>query len=584
MNNITLTFDKGQIDIPSQEISITYNNWRFTEGLREAFSTDFSVPKTAHNINVLNAVGLLDSLVQPLGAEYNAVLSLGSDMLTVKVQFISISEDTIDLCLFERTFSEGIDSVITIRDTQDSIFPWCVNTDTTYPDWFVKYDNGSLSTTDTIVGLHPSRSLNSVLQEARYSIQTLDPTWRLIATDKYVCPENTVQMLEASYGGNNILNLAVGQHITNDGPGFISDTDDSVQRITFNRECIVRGRALIYVQRSNVSAPRPYTVSVKLAGMTLASITADMTGSLISRVYEMNFFTIANDTLDLYFEIDETARLEKCNICCKLDITDYNISDDDYKKDELTYTGRTPRLIVQQAGQEVYWNFDGSTYTYGGTTFTTPFSAWSYFGYYCNIPNEKISDLVSSLQWILGKRATETDGQIVFVQDSVKEIDAEITKISTSSEHLGQNNYILYKDETPSAQISEISNDWLEESLTLKELQLTKVTNKNNLGRIPQYEVHYEDGEYKVDFNEFECFTIMSLNLFPERHLIPIQNFSRCGFDHITQSVEIEASTFDDVAYSDYIYVRGRKIMVISTDKDIERGETTITGLLVPTL
>ena len=140
-------------------------------------------------------------------------------------------------------------------------------------------------------------------------------------------------------------------------------------------------------------------------------------------------------------------------------------------------------------------------------------------------------------------------------------------------------------EETSDTQpVSEIQNQWLE-----KEKVLHKSPFSYSVPRYGQWYVidQYSDfdydsdsGEYKAKFNDVDGLAIA--NVGSVNTMLYKIVLDTMGFESITQSVEVDIETYDDCKNCDFVYLDGRKYMVVEADSDLETGFTKIKALLVP--
>jgi len=630
---ITIQLSGGFLDIYKTDVELSWKTIRFSEGLADPYSNDFTVPKTQNNIALLNACGLLDSQSQPLGVQIApCAYIVGSHAINAYIQVVSVDDETITICLFEKTIPEELLNVKIselLRDTNDDIFAWNVNTQSAYPAWFKKYQ---YSLTNGInpnyAQLHPSTDLNSVIQRinqaANIQIPLATETHYLIATKKTVSPHNRIQVIEGHWTSDsgNFAVLSGGQHVVNDCE-FSYSPDQTT--ITFNRDCKVSGRVYyswrkkstvtnsfyMYICRYRPSTPT-YAPAYTLNSSTYAS---DADYGVFSTTIK------AGDTIRI--QCNDTNKYDMLNFVLVFEYSDYDIVDEDYGT-ELKYVSRAPRLNVwtnngmikfgnngwQSVGSPngcyTYIYFDGTQYGYYHHQTGHPNTLYpayinlewcsiAYFQYWCNLNDISVKDLMFGLCWLEGKKIVSGFQPnysmlvpSVWYADANESavIDGRITQTRISSDSVGKKNYILMNgEETSDTQpVSEIQNQWLE-----KEKVLHKSPFSYSVPRYGQWYVidQYSDfdydsdsGEYKAKFNDVDGLAIAnvgSVNTMLYKIVLNTMDFER-----ITQSVEVDIETYDDVKGLDFVYLDGRKYMVIEADSDLETGFTKIKALLIP--
>ena len=322
-----------------------------------------------------------------------------------------------------------------------------------------------------------------------------------MATKKVVCPQNQRQVIEGYYDFTDIstsIHLSGGQHITNDME--ISYADGQTE-IVFNRDANIN--MTIYVAwRSKTNS---YATNLVL--------THNLNGNNTNQNFQIkgNLYRNKIDTFTAAVNVQEGSRLkfsfigaseyEMCRVLVDCVITDYAINVDDYST-ELQYISRAPRLPYYDYNsnsiQIAY--FDGSSYPYSykiknqsGSSHAMLNTTWrslSYFGYWANVKNEKITNMLYSLQWFMGKKLMfDNQNTLSWASPNESEIiEGNITDIRPISNRVGQKNYIEMEADDDPRLVCEIPNEWLTYKYNLHENCFARVYNLNNFyGKIKQY-------------------------------------------------------------------------------------------------
>lgn len=629
----TIQLSEGSLEVYHQDIEWSFETVRFSDGLRDAFTSDFTLPKTQNNLALLECVGLLDSRQQPLGDHIEpCAFNIGSKVFSAYIQVVSVEEETITICLYEKLIpSEILDYNVAelLRDTNDDIFVWNVNTQSAYPDSFKKYQ---YSVTNGInpnyAQLHPSKPLGEVLQRinqaAGINMPTPPSSHYLIATKKTVSPQNKIQVIEGHWTNDsgNFAVLACGQHVVNDGE-FSYSPDQTT--ITFNRDCKVSGRVYyswkkkstvtnsfyMYICRYRPSTPN-YAPAYQLNSSTYASDVAYSTFSTTIK---------AGDTMRV--QCNDTNKYDMLNFVLVFEYSDYNIVDEDYGT-ELKYVGRTPRLNVwtdngmikfgnngwqsvgSQNGCYTYIYFDATTYGYYHHQTGSPNTLYpayinlewcslAYFGYWQNLPDMTVKELMWGFCWAEGYKLISThehNGSMLYpvlqyvpAQDAAV-IDGHITQTRISSDRLGRKNYILCagQEKSDTQPISEIENKWLEKEKVLHESPFTySIPKYGQWYCIPQYsDFSYDSdsGEYKAKFNDIDGVAIA--NVGSVSSMLYKFELNTMDFERIVQSIEVDIETYNDIKGLDYVFLEGRKYMIVEGSANLESGYSTVKAILVP--
>jgi len=595
---ISIQLESGILDTYiNTEVAFSWTGVRFQESLRDAFSNDIAIPKTPSNISALEAVGLLDSLTQPLGTKVNAVLYCNSQAMPVKLQVTSVTANELNICLYEQVFSSIFKDVNLndyFVDDDSSIYRWNTNSVGDYPTVFHPYAYGMPYNT-LYAQYHPSLPLRSRILEIEaaenISLPHVHYNWMLLATKKTVCPQNKKQVIEASWSNNRLATLNGGQQICND---MLWSWSPDMTKITFNRSC-----------RLHIDGYIAFNIWSGRLGARYVEYILDSAENVPTQAYQVNLRSDIYSVDVQYAPYDSPATyitkgttfslrcpdyndFRDINATLVFTIDDYDIFDSDYGE-ELIYVGRTPRLKVPN-----YWDnslinqpFDGSTLTYSRNGLTTasitlPSESLAYFGYYCNLPEIPLIDLFSSLQWLTGQKIVlDQDGSMHWDDFSGVEIEGNITEIRPRSDKLAKKNYISVGG--VKKLVCEIQNDWLEEEKTLYELIFEYITGNYGEDYIPQYKNPQtdEDGVPSVEFNELEN-VVLANWVYNYNSLYPIP-YNMLGFNNMNQAVEVDIETHSaGVKDNDIIYLDGRKFYVIEGDIDLTTGISNITCLLAP--
>lgn len=611
---ITIQTAKGMIDVSDgQEVSFAWKSFRFSEGLREQYTNDIELPKTRNNIQVLECYNLLDSPNQLYGNQIQpAILTVDGRMTDCYLQVVSVNKDSITVCLYEKTFPMEVrDKNIARMFTDDvsTILAWNTNTLTAYPDWFKQYGYG-MPYSAPHAQLHPIKKLDGltgvISNNIGMTIPPINPDWYVMATGKYICPQNEKQYVEGRMNTSDYkYSIMGGQHITNDLE-YSSDLTDN-DKITFNRSCNVSIHIWIGWRAKNNGYKVPFVINHWHAStQTNTTYEFDLDGSLYWNDVTEGTAAFNVETDDhISFGIVSGDRFEMVSSIAELTITDYEITEDDYGQD-LQYVHRLPKLVIYDYSLGEYEDlyFDGRqmlfSYRKRGNLpsyrhIQTVWSSFAWFGYFANLPEMNASDLLWGIGWLLGKRPVIENGELSYSDAWTTRTlkDGWITEIRPSSTYFGRKNYIKCKGDDNAEPVSEIDNIWLEDKKTLHESPFAKVRNLSQFsGEVAQYsnpEYDSESGEYSCDFEDVGFVIMQNVThigniqvISPYLRDIPINRF---GLDQIHSVMEVDIESFDTpVEPVDFIYIDGRKFMTIDGNFDLQTKKSTITAILVPTL
>lgn len=627
---ITIQMAGGMLDVKKdQDISLDWVAIRFAEGIRDPFTNDIELPKTHKNLAILDCYNLLDSPNQLYGTKVQpAILTVDGYMIDCYLQVVSVDKETITVCVYEKIIpSELRDKRVKdiIKDDDNSIWVWSVNTKTAYPNDFRRYDYGS-TYDNKYAQYHAIKPLNTVINDLSnttgFQFPLTDDDLGLLAQNKYVCPENKRQVLMWSiHSDNQNLVVAGGQHIVNDVDGWDGLTkigESSTTQITFNRSCNARINYYVSWGKEWTTGLNTFMVSLWknnqfVTGTTIVTESLGKRNGLITGHWNIPF--AENDVIQMTIDSPTTNNPHrKFDLLCvtwDIEYSDYQITDDDYGT-ELVYCNSHP-YIAGWGPDNVVWKnwFDGGTYTFyiynwdGSRSLsddfdiTLPWRGVSYFGYWCNLSDITIGGLFFSLCWYMGLKLAYSNNSLSFISNNVsKEIEGTITEILPNSDKLGQNNYIIWNNEQTdnTEPVSIIDSMWLEDAVTLHESEFAKIQ-RGFLGRarIEQYKItktEDEDGNVDVDvkYDEVDGTVLMryqtqdNVSAHWNLELIRPHRLSNMDFEKITTATEVSIETYDDgIKENDYLYLDGRKFMVINGETDMQTKKTTIKALLVPT-
>lgn len=598
-------------DIPLDLYSDTDINWswtdfRFRDKLTDQYTNNFTIPKTENNIKALGIYSTLDSNDVQFGDRISpADFILNGGVMPIYIQVISVTDNEIEIAIFEDTFS-AIDKQKIVNDEliddPSTILCWDMWSMTTYPNKFVSYNYGMYYNWH-YAQRHPYVKLKrDILDKLDLKGYQFDQgifnqyDWRILCSKKVVCPENTTQVVQYRTTGkrlaNNNIPCRCSQHITNDAS---YEVEEGV--ITFNRPCsfdlefdFLWQKKNTFHQNSNIKV---FIGGQQVYQMGMYSASATEAYKHFSLDNGGNHFSVnAGDTLFLRFE--DANKFKSISIVMDIEYNQYEITKEDYNT-ELTYIDILPALyyVTNNAIDPDNYNWanipmNGTTQNIFGTTSTLKRLSFAYFGQYCNIPKTKLGDLLYSLQWLIGGELKEdrrrnllyfdTTQYVYPVSNTSNEIYMkEINKLEFHSDKVGKKNYIKYKDEEFPTAITTINNKWLEEEKVWHEVIFHYF--KDNV--INQYALDITDEEkVNLNFNDIENPVIFNYNNRVEP--IPLKYFN---MENLWFSKEIEFSFYDTpLQFREYhdIIIDGRTYYVISGEQDIEKKISTIRAILVP--
>jgi hypothetical protein len=291
-----------------------------------------------------------------------------------------------------------------------------------------------------------------------------------------------------------------------------------------------------------------------------------------------------------------------------IEYSNYDITEDDYDT-ELVYCHRHPSLKQWFPDNTIYehpfdgrtedfyiYNWDGSLNQNDTFSMTFPWRGISYIGYFCNIGNITLKDLYFGLCWLYEKKPIREMREMFLVDanESIMLDEAVITEIRPSSSKLGQVTNVAWAGGNGKQVLTNIDSVWLDEEVTRHTSPFEYIgTVGGGLARVNQYNIscsYDEDGKtvWDVDYEEPEGAVLLLYGQYGRLNrwgLLPPPNINTMGIDKLTQCMEVTIETFDiELKDKDYVYLDGRKFMVVEGSTDLSNRETTLTALLVPTL
>lgn len=610
MSKFSIQIEGGSLDLYKQDISWEWTNIRFADGIKDQYSTDVEIPKTMNNMNLLGISGLLDSSSQLFGTHIQpCILGINGTMMDVYLQVVGITEDSITICLYERTLPEeirGKDVSRLVVDTNNTIVAWNINTLNAYPSFFYKYGYG-MPYDNKYAQYHPVMKANRIIDNINnvcgVNVQHVSEDWYVMATRKNVCPQNWRQTMEGVYSGGK-FHIMGGQHITNDLAFSYNNTDNN--KITFNRHCVVNINLWVSWHAKSNGYSIPFVVNHwKAATGTNDTHQLNMRGDLYTNYVDQTQLSFTVEEYDhISFNVIDGSHMNMVRCVADMTITDYNINDDDYGVN-MDYVGRLPRLIVYNYAANSYdpLYFDATTYytsyheRHTSTTkhqkIESPWTSFAWFGYYTNLPEMKVSDFLWGLCWLRGEKIIIEQSALLFVPTNETCVleNAVITEISPQSDKLGMHNYLKFDGQENVQSLMDIDNEWLATDVTLHQSPFGFIREDNQfIGTAKQYsnpEYDEETEGYSCDFEEvgflvWENITHVGNMQVTSEYIKNIQ-IQTMGLEKLTQSMECTIETRDNTLTDvDYVYLDGRKFMVVDGNTDLNTNETTLTCLLVP--
>lgn len=619
---IDLYINGKNLDVYDQDLTWNWTNIRFSDGIKDAYSTDITLPKTNNNMSILEVSGLLDSTSQLYGTQLTpSTLGVNGTMLDVFVEMVSITADDIKICLYQRTLPDKVFGKKLrdfVHDDWETIFVWSMNTLTAYPQDFPAYNYGS-TFNRALAMQHPAKRLNDVIGDINTALQDftlplVDDDLMLLAAHKNVCPQNTRQVIEfGSTLENRDIVLVGGQHITNDLEGWDGNSkvlESTVNEITFNRDCTATIHGYVSFGKKTTTGNNTFMVSLLRNGEFEYGWQFNTTPSKSNGLVQSTITVQVNagDTLSLELVSPTTNnapnKLSMLAGVLDIEYSNYEITDDDYGTD-LVYCHRHPTLWQWGPDDELIPHyFDGRTenyilYSANGSvqniSMTFPWRGISYFGYYCNIGDITLKELYFGLCWLYEKSPIREMREMFLVNanETAMLTEAVIVEMRPSSDKLGKVTNVEWAGGEGKTTLSTIDSVWLADEVTRHTSPFAYIEKvAGGLARINQYTItssFNEDGEtvWNVEYNEPNGAVLTLYGQYGRLNrmgLLPPPPINKMGINKLSQCMEVTIETFDaEIKDKDYLFLDGRKFMVVEGSTDLNNGRSTITALLVPT-
>lgn len=580
-----LQFSKGCIDIAeSEEVNLKIDSFRFS-GIRDSYTTDFTIPATINNLKILGCYGLLD---RDQYVSNDAILISNGEYIEVSVEVTSVTDKEICLCCYEKNWNSDLsDKIIndSLTDTHATILEWNSGSVTKYPDNFLRYSYG-MSLNTKYAQYHPVIKLNDLTGIINSDINTIlpmvDQNIYTIATKKTVCPQNRVQVFEANLSDmkNTTFKLRGGQHVSNDLCWSMTNS------ITFNRSVRFNMQFTIVWQRKNTTSSDFY-ININKNDQTYRMIRLQSSGPHAKCIYPLHTGMTASDTDTFTLTLSNPEKFKNITIVCRIEYYNYDIYDDDYGT-ELEYVYRRPQLYqINYTNNSGLIPFDGSVHPFYNedgdliANVSTSSLSFSYFGILTNIPEISIKDYATALAWYTDKKIKLTNNNLLLNYPyNTTEIYGYIEEKCPVSDIVGQKTCIKFTNE--SIQLSQIDNKFLEKEKNIVELNvynpkaLSSITLE--IGQYKNPEVDENAVKYTCEFIDTGFVIGYTTN---NQSLAKINLENNFGIRYITKCLECTIITKDDVRESDYVLLDGRKYMIISIDHDLETNLNTLKTLLV---
>lgn len=566
------------VDMPQEEVTMSWKNFRFADTFPDAFSTDMDFPLTKRNMRLLDVWGLQDRSGQVFGRGVMCQVVTDRRTFDGEIHVTEVGEDTVKATVMELSLPSSLKAQLNrlVVDDSDTIVDWHDQTLESYGNSNVvnvtTYDNGINPGSSADALYYPNIKVNSLIGKisaaSGVSIATLGTDFRMLGTRRMVCPQN--QRMAALFysplftpsGGGGIFysdygkSDVHGEHIAID---YVTDTaPDTSTECTFlraNRQSKIR-------------------IDIALGGAAELVDHADMqiihrsggTDTVLVTLHfrAIPFFSYVTADLDEGDDIIVNFRMQRGDVvaaaCLDCTISDYMIGFDDYDK-EMPYV---PDAVPAWTG------WQGSV-------------SYNYYGVMCNLPSMTVREFLSGLAWKIGKKIHLEGKTITFVDaDDAADIGARILKTDFVSDMLGQRNDLSSADGVV-LKSWRIDSDFLEETKEVYKSPFKFINDTQNtignMARVPQYEWS-EDGSGNVSLKVTEVKEPVLVKC--ERYtLLAYKDVYTFDLERLTRVIEIEGVTADEISELDFVYINGHTYMLEEGDRDENSGLTTFKAFLL---
>lgn len=642
---ISILVNNENLDLyEDNEINFEWTSFAFSKTVKEPYSTDFTIPKSSKNIRLLGIYNLQDELVFDFQEDYiKGVLIVDEKPKNINIQIIKVNKDEISIFIVEsnsvadflsknlvKKFDGDSDGILI--DSNDTIFPWAVESTQQYPNNFLSYNYGGIYNS-YYAQRHASAQVVNVLGYAMRSFgvrtagifnnvdRNLHDKIYLLAQNKYVCPQNKKQIIRGRLDTNGIY-VYGGQHVTND---LSRDINTEKTIFNINRDCCLKGQITIsfYSTKNFTSNPTFILVNNETGTVVFSISIPAMTYTNRVIQYDINSPLIAGD---YYFTVTDASKFEnRFAFYMTAVIDDYTTTKDDTGIDlEYYHTFGAPTVYNKNGNEVTYFHdalvggkqktkcdytskFKGSVADEDVSVYTEKYY-YSYFGYYCNLPEIKIRELVYNLSWITNSKVSFDRANIIeFVPFTMigLENDYEINSTEFLDDNFGKTTCFKCKNEeladVNANDAFNINNKWLNDRVAIKESQLAKLykdsTQKMVVNQYSDFEYDKDTNEYKCSYDEVEglCIGVLNETNPSKKFLEPIEYFipsnigttyphiSRLLLDSVKQIYKINITCYNtkDLSKYDFLNIDGRLYYIISGTKNIEDNYTNIKALLI---
>lgn len=580
-----------ELDVVEQDLTLSWENIRFSQAIPDIYTTDCELPATPNNIEALGCYNLMER-PQQYGQKIPAWITTEQGTQAGGITIDEVREDSIICTIYIGTL-EG--------DVIDKPINQLVGDDSTTTLPF----GGATSTMPTTGAANVGKYYFWQSERSRYMAM---PVWMNAPI---------IGSIHVDY----LLSL-IGNAI-----GWTMPLFDNGYKNTY----------LIAMGRKRVRNT-PLTMSYNIASQTWAS---QITIKGLSA-------SASGNKLKLKVDEDCIVRLEICAdhngtnpvgvVVTEPDGTTHNYSWTNYdsyssgyqavnitltsgqefeiavNNTNLTWTKYYMYIRATTMGQVAKEDDEYSDMSRFGdevidptSTLVTPFPSWEYQGIIGNLAEISLRDLLSALCWQFGYRLNiDVNSKTISVApaDKVTNIESKATIVAMRpvSEKLGKHNLIKWQGEDRKPyDIPTAVSELLADEVTLYDLPFQGTLNRKgtDTNNVAHYALYCPAWEQEKDENGNWTLEVINEDWLPIAVLSsanyatwnavnlaeigqPQQYAYDYGFDKVVDKVlEVEIETYEDISDVDYVIVEGHRMMMIEGEHDGETGLNTAKLLLV---
>lgn len=541
------------LDMPlDAAVSMHWSGQRFSDVFADEFSTDFELPRTAKNIRLLDVWSVLSRSGEPFGNMVPCLAVMRGWQGDGALSIDGMTADGIKVTLYARGLPESLKGDLRdiVTDTAETIIDFT----TTQLEQSGSADavNRTLYA-DRVAIVRPNVRvqwlLSLIASNTGITMPTVDADMRIVATRQVVCPQNTVQVLDATWGDTSGEWTRSGQHITNEvgseGVTVQMNRAATVQVSAWVHTAIVSGTAVVAIQASEDGST--WTTRLLQSGGV---------GTTTHTTIQMS------TTANTQWRIQCSGWQGRIVLVCRW--ANYTITADDYDT-ALKYDRNGNYSLPSWVGER---------------------ASFVYFGTIANLPTFTVRQLLSSLAWQSGQRL-DVQPSAVTLSPATRsaEIEGEISAVNFACSALGQRTVVEAANGDTLAEV-QIPNASLESVKTVHKSIFAKLqsVDASNYAYIHLYDLDESGAAVPVTFEGValaRAVAFVSGTLSGTVRLVPYAEWSTLGLDELRRVCEVQGVTEADISALDFVTLHGYRLMLIDGDRDELSGLTTFKSLLI---